>query len=82
MSAVGGGRNFVYTSATYFATVDPMVVIDPTFADIGLYTITISPEPVGQVPEPATFVLLGAGLIVLLGKSRSVQAKCSLGNAD
>lgn len=77
MSAVGGGKNFIYTAASYLATVDPMVVIDPSFAYKDLYTLSVSQDPAGMVPEPASVVLLGAGLLALLGRKRVFQAIAS-----
>jgi hypothetical protein len=51
-----------------FGYVDPVITIDPTFAS--QYTLSISAIPFAApsaVPEPASFALMGAGLLLLLG---------------
>jgi hypothetical protein len=59
IDAVDGGSGF--------AIADPMIVIDPTFANASQYTLTISPgvgNALPSVPEPSSWALmiLGAGL--------------------
>lgn len=44
----------------YFAMADPVVTVDPTFADAGLYRVRYS-QGVHAVPEPGTWGLLAAG---------------------
>jgi hypothetical protein len=47
------------------ASIDPFIFVDPSFANAGLYTITLSPgvgNGVAGVPEPATWAMLIGGL--------------------
>ena len=52
-------------SGQYSATLDPSVVIDPTFPDASAYSIVFSPNVGGSagstVPEPSTWALLVVG---------------------
>lgn len=52
---------------TAFASVDPFIEIDPTFADAGLYTLEFSAgvsngAPPSKAPEPCSLVLFGTGV--------------------
>lgn len=47
------------------AFADPIIVIDPAFAEAGLYTISFSPGVSAPVPEPATGLLAVLGLGVM-----------------
>ena len=38
--------------------------------DRGLYTVTVTDQPASAVPEPASFILLGTGLLTLFGVRR------------
>jgi hypothetical protein len=60
------------TTGTCSASIDPMIEIDPTFADANQYSLVFSPA-VGSTatPEPSSLPLLGvSGLLVLLGLKR------------
>jgi PEP-CTERM motif len=51
------------------ASVDPMMIIDPSFPDAGLFTIVygpgFSPATGPVLPEPGSLLLLGSGLAAL-----------------
>lgn len=49
-------------SGRIFAFADPVVVVDPAFAQAAEYTLSFSPGVSLPVPEPATWLLAGAGL--------------------
>lgn len=79
MDVTAGGGNYAYTkSASFFATVDPMIVIDPTFQYRDLYTLRVSPGgdtvpgpgPGHTVPVPGSLALVGLGLLSGLATRR------------
>jgi hypothetical protein len=57
--------------ATWSASVDPQVEIDPSFADASDFTVNFSPSP---VPEPNSVGLIGTAL-ALLGASRWLKRR-------
>ncbi len=66
-----GGYN---VSLKSFATLDPYVYIDPTFADASLYTLSVS-QGLGNsaVPEPASILGLVAGLGLFVRRRRGAS---------
>ncbi|GAK52985.1 hypothetical protein U14_04244 [Candidatus Moduliflexus flocculans] len=48
-------------------------IADPTAGDGSTYSVTAKGVPVSNVPEPATFLLLGGGLLALVGFSRKLK---------
>jgi hypothetical protein len=77
--------NFGASNGSASAMIDPMIVIDPTFADANLYTITFSDGVTnggGQrsVPEPATWAMMIAGFGLVgfaLRRHRKVATRVS-----
>lgn len=65
-------------TGSFSAVSDPMITIDPTFADASKFTLEFSAAPgdtgggggSSPVPEPSTFTLLGTGLLALSGTMR------------
>ena len=56
------------SSGTYFSQIDPTITIDPSFPDASLYSISFSSgigAPSDTVPEPSTFLLIGAVMLCL-----------------
>jgi hypothetical protein len=53
----------------YHATVDPMITSDPSVANAGLYSLSLS-DGIGAAakPEPSSWLLIGAGLVALQAK--------------
>jgi hypothetical protein len=50
------------------SSADPLIVVDPSFANAAEYSIVVSPGVANSVetaPEPGTFLMLGAGLVGL-----------------
>jgi hypothetical protein len=50
------------------ASADPLIVVDPSFANAAEYSIVLSPGVANSVeaaPEPGTFLMLGAGFVGL-----------------
>lgn len=47
---------------TCSATLDPMVTVNPSFVDKGLYSLIVSPNVAGVVPEPASWAVMLIGL--------------------
>jgi hypothetical protein len=72
-----GGAS-VAIDGTYTSWVDPIITIDPSFANASNYSILVSPDitqaagngPASSVPEPASLVLLGTGVIGVIGTMR------------
>ncbi|MGC1106261.1 MAG: PEP-CTERM sorting domain-containing protein [Candidatus Acidiferrales bacterium] len=65
VSAEGGG-GITGPSGTWFASVDPMITINPSFADASEFSLEFSAGPMtSTTPEPGTFLLLGSGLLGL-----------------
>lgn len=63
------------------ASADPYIYIDPSFANAANYSILVSPgvgNDLPDVPEPATFGLTGAALLMLvrLGTGSRILATC------
>ena len=59
------------SSGTYFSQIDPTITIDPSFPDASLYSISFSSgigAPSDTVPEPSTFLLIGAVMLLCLGR--------------
>jgi hypothetical protein len=57
------------------AFIDPSIYIDSGFADAADYSVILStdvgnPAPASSVPEPASFVLLGSGLVATVSRFR------------
>jgi hypothetical protein len=62
-AAINGGSSDAVLGATWSATVDPEVEIDPSFADAGAFTLEFSPDP--PAPEASSVLLLLAGCLAL-----------------
>ncbi|MGD0519895.1 MAG: PEP-CTERM sorting domain-containing protein [Terracidiphilus sp.] len=63
---------------TWYASLDPLIEIDPTFPDASDYSLEFSPNPSGTstvTPEPGTLTLFGSGLFVLAGAVRRRMRK-------
>lgn len=63
---VMGSADAAIGTASFFATVDPIFTIDPTFADADQYSIFLSPNVgnvVTSVPEPPTWAMMIVGLL-------------------
>jgi hypothetical protein len=64
------------TSGNYHAFVDPVITIDPSFAQASDYSLIfsadVSPGVGGpaSVPEPGTLALIGGGLTMLIARRR------------
>ena len=69
VSGGGSGGPQFYPGSTLDFSADLMVQIDPTFADASDFNLGFSPLPTSNVPEPASIMLLGTGLLVLVGFS-------------
>jgi hypothetical protein len=67
----GGALGASFNGSTVSA--DPHMFVDPTFPDAANYSIVLSPgvgNAVPTIPEPATWVLMGLGMVGLAGLTR------------
>lgn len=69
LKLVAVGSTFDNQPGIFFASVDPMITIDPSFAQANQFSLVFSPNSSGggAVPEPGSLELLGTGLLSLAG---------------
>jgi hypothetical protein len=64
VDVTAGGTSASFAGSSFTASMDPQVVIAPSFADANDFTLEFSPNPPSTVPEPSSISLL---LVVFLG---------------
>jgi PEP-CTERM motif len=77
----GGALGASFNGATVSA--DPHLFVDPSFPDAAEYSILLSPNvgnAVPTIPEPSTWVLMGAGLVGLAGLRRRLRERAAEAN--
>ncbi|MCC7122660.1 MAG: PEP-CTERM sorting domain-containing protein [Gammaproteobacteria bacterium] len=72
MYAFAHGQSLVgnLDNAGSAACIDPLITIDPDFADAANFTLYVSPGVGNTVPLPASALLLGSGVLALCKRRR------------